>query len=183
MEAWRQGDQDAFRVLFTRWAPRLLGVVRRQVRSEDDARDIVQQTFLQLHRARHDYRSGTPLRPWLFTICLNLKREYFRRRARKPEAPLTLDGRSDPVQGAHDPVLAERGRQLHAALASLPDTQRDVIELHWFQGLPFGEVAEVVGASVTAVKVRAHRGYERLRGLLSEQERNQSAPSGIPEGR
>lgn len=166
MEAYRGGDDAAFQALFERYGPRLLRTLRRQVRQQEDARELVQQTFLQLHRARFDFRSGTLLRPWLFTICLNLKREYFRRKGRRPEAPLELDGRSDPVTDPHDPLEAERARQVRAAIRELPEAQREVIELHWFQGLPFKEVAGIVGASVTAVKVRAHRGYERLRLVL-----------------
>jgi RNA polymerase sigma-70 factor (ECF subfamily) len=183
MAAYCRGDEAAFRQLFDRYAPRLVRALMRQVNSREDAHELVQQTFLQLHRARHDFREGTPLRPWLFTICMNLKREYFRRKGRRPEAPLELDGRIDPVASPHDPVRAERGRQLKRALQQLPDAQREVIELHWFEGLPFSEVAEVVGASVTAVKVRAHRGYERLRGVLGEGERNQEATAGIPYGK
>ena len=57
---------------------------------------------------------------------------------------------------------------MRKALAKLPENQAEVIVLHWFGGLSFPEVAEAVGASLSAVKVRAHRGYERLRGLLGD---------------
>lgn len=183
MAAWCGGEAAAFRVLFDRYAPRLLALVRRQVRSADDARDLVQQTFLQLHRARADYREGLALRPWVYTICLNLRREHFRKRARRPESPLELDGRSDPSEAPHDAAAADQARRVRDAVAALPPSQREVIELHWFDGLPFPEVAEVLGASLSAVKVRAHRGYERLReSLAGEFEvagRNRPAAAGI----
>jgi RNA polymerase sigma-70 factor (ECF subfamily) len=181
MLAYRAGDDDAFRRLFERYATRLLRTVRRHVASADDATDIVQQTFLHLHRSREDFRDGQLLRPWIFTICLNLRRDHFRRRGRRPEAPLDLDGRRDPFVEAYDPVRQERIAQVKAAVEALPGAQREVIDLHWFQGLPFQEIAEIVGASETAVKVRAHRGYERLRRVLEE--RNQSSPDGVlPDG-
>ncbi|RLB54846.1 MAG: RNA polymerase sigma factor [Deltaproteobacteria bacterium] len=183
MAAYVAGNETAFAELFHRYGGRLLRVIRRQVRSEDDAREIVQQTFLHLHRARHDFRSGATLRPWIFTIALNLKREYFRRRGRRPEAPLDLDGRNDPSVPAYDPTRHERAQAVRAALASLPPGQREVIELHWFSELSFQEVAVVVGASVSAVKVRAHRGYGRLRKSLSAERpigANQRGKRGIP---
>lgn len=181
MEAYRAGDDHAFRVLFERYADRLYRVLRRQVPSEEDARELVQQTFLHLHRARNDFRSGMRLRPWLFTICLNLKREHFRRKMRRPEAALVLDGHSDPQSPAHDPVRAEWSRRVRSAIEGLPSTQREVIELHWLDGLPFAEVADIVGASVTAVKVRAHRGYERLREMLGDEwEGNRKGSPSIP---
>jgi RNA polymerase sigma-70 factor (ECF subfamily) len=167
MEAYRQGDNRAFEQLFARYAPRLGRSLRRRVRNTADADELLQQTFLHLHRARHDFRSGTRLRPWLFTICRNLEREYFRKRMRRPESPLELDGRSDPRQECYDPVRTERMKQVRAALERLPLAQREVIELHWLEDLPFKEVSAIVGASVTAVKVRAHRGYERLRVTLA----------------
>jgi RNA polymerase sigma-70 factor (ECF subfamily) len=52
----------------------------------------------------------------------------------------------------------------------LPDQQREIIELHWFEDIPYDEIARIVGASVAAVRVRAHRGYERLRKILPEPE-------------
>jgi RNA polymerase sigma-70 factor (ECF subfamily) len=180
MRAYVGGDEAAFREIFARYAPRLFRVVRRQVASADDANDIVQQTFLQLHRARADFHQGARLRPWLFTIALNLKREFFRKRGRRPESPLDLDGRSDPASAPVEPDRDERGRLLREALARLPQNQREVIELHWFEELPMAEVAVIVGASVSAVKVRAHRGYERLRGLVEELDRNRGGGRDIP---
>ena len=166
-EAYRAGDTAAFAVIVARWTPALHRLVRRDVARATEADELVQEAFLHLHRSAADFRRGERLRPWLVTITLNLRRELARRRARKPESPLELDGRRDP--SVHQPpVLEERDarRQIDRALGVLPDAQREVIELHWFAGLPFSEVAERVGASVSAVKVRAHRGYERMRAAL-----------------
>jgi RNA polymerase sigma factor (sigma-70 family) len=179
MSAYVAGDGAAFRELFDRFAPLLLGVLRRQLRSEEEARDLLQQTFLQLHRARNDFRAGAQLRPWLFTIALNLKREYFRRSARRPEAPLELDGRSDPAVGPRGVEQLDAAQALWSALDRIQPDQREVIVLHWFEGLSFPEVSELLGVSVAAVKVRAHRGYVALRALLGG---NRDAGSGIPEG-
>ena len=161
-----RGDPAAFRTLFRRYAPLLLSVMRRHVRSEEDCADLVQQTFLQVHRARADFDTSRRLRPWLFTIALNLKREHFRRTGRRKEDPLELDGRQDPSVPALDLEGSERAMQVRRALEGLPEAQREVIELHWFAGLPFPDIADALGASHTAVKVRAHRGYKRLRAVL-----------------
>jgi RNA polymerase sigma factor (sigma-70 family) len=184
METYCQGDEDAFRLIFERYALRLQRVLRRQVPSDEDAKELVQQTFLHLHRARKDFRHGMSLRPWLFTICLNLKREHFRRKQRRPEVLVDVhDERGDRSAPPHDPVQADVSRRLRGALGTLPPNQREVIELHWFDGLPFGEVAQVVGASVSAVKVRAHRGYVRLRAVLGDEwDRNHSGAAAVRVG-
>lgn len=164
MAAYVGGDRGAFATLFSRYMPRLQRLMQRDLGRSEDAHDLVQQTFLQLHRARHDFRAGAKLRPWLFTIALNLKRQHFRRKGRRPETSLESEGAGiEPVEPRGGPEARAEDAELRSALGQLPDAQREVIVLHWFEGLSFREIAEVVGASQPAVKVRAHRGYNALR--------------------
>ena len=166
MVAHREGDPHAFNTLFRRYSPMLLRVMRRGVNSEADAQDLVQQTFLQMHRARAAYQPSRPLRPWLLTIAMNLKRTHWRRVGRKRQAPAEA-GVEAPAEV--DVLRKERARQLHHALRQLPANQRSVIELHWLEEIPMAEVGEILGVSRNAVKVRAHRGYKRLRTLLADE--------------
>lgn len=139
--------------------------------SEELAKDLVQQTFLQLHRARLDFDASKKLRPWLFTIAMNLVRGHFRSAARRPEAPLELDGAGDPAEapvGAARIEDAQVAEEVRRALAQLPDSQRVVIEMHWFEDRSFREISMALGASLSAVKVRAHRGYQKLKLLLRD---------------
>lgn len=168
MSAYLAGDAAAFRLIFERYAPLLLRAMLRELYVREEANDLVQQTFLQLHRARADFDPGQKLKPWVFTIALNLKREYFRRKKRRPERSLDAEGSPEPTVGALGAARVDARRTLARVMASLPADQRQVIELHWFDGLEFPEVALVVGASVSAVKVRAHRGYVRLRQALGD---------------
>ena len=78
MGAYQRGDHGAFEELFARYAALVTGYMRRGYRSEHDAQDLTQQTFLHLHRGRHDYRAGAPLRPWLMTIARNVLRDRIR---------------------------------------------------------------------------------------------------------
>jgi RNA polymerase sigma factor (sigma-70 family) len=168
MSAYVSGDAAAFRVIFERYAPVLTRAMLRELYVREEANDLVQQTFLQLHRARADFDAGQKLKPWVFTIAMNLKREYFRRKKRRPERPLDLASAAEPAVAALGAARVDAQRTLSRVLGDLPADQREVIELHWFDGLEFPEVAQVVGASVSAVKVRAHRGYVRLRHALGD---------------
>ena len=166
MAAYVGGEARALRELFRRHAPKLTRVMTANMGSSVDAQDIVQATFLNLHRARHDFRAGARLQPWLYTIAYNLMRDHYRYRGRRPEdltEPVRHDARPSEAR-APDAHLHDR--PVREALAQLPAGQREVIVLHWYQGFSFAEVAEIVGASRSAVKVRAHRGYIRLRELL-----------------
>lgn len=164
--AYVSGDEDAFEELFRRYAPVLVRLFHRDVFRPQDADELVQETFLRAHRAAADFKQGLPLRPWLLTIAMNLKREYFRRKARKPEAVLELDGRRDPVTEAPNLDGRDAKKLLSGALTDLPESQREVIELHWFSEVPFQEIARMLGISASAAKVRAHRGYKSLREKL-----------------
>ena len=165
--AYIRGDTGAFDTLFERWAPRIARLMSHRIYRQTDVQELTQQTFLQLHRARHDFRPGAQFRPWLVTIALNLRRQHGRWAHRARETPLEQDKR------IHEPETLERlekkdtAKQVRQAIAQLKPKQREVIELHWFEGLPFAEIAQVLGASKSAVKVRAHRGYAALRNELS----------------
>jgi len=169
MAAYVAGDRAAFRELFDRYAPLLLSLMKRGLDSREDARDLVQQTFLQLHRGRGEFYPSGELRPWLFTIAMNLKRQYFRglsRRGGQPCELMEVEGES----GAGIEVQTEVA-WVRSLIEDLPADQRDVIVLHWFEGLPFQAVALTVGASLSAVKVRAHRGYVAMRRIIGQDDR------------
>lgn len=157
------GDKAAFEVLFRRYAPRLQGLFVRSG-AGDLAGDLVQKTFLHVHRARRDYQVGRPFRPWLYTIALNVRREEARRRSRSREVAVAPEKVREP---AVDPTASSTtDRLVQRALDQLSDTAREVVVLHWYDGMSFPEIAKMLGATVSAVKVRAHRAYEQLRKLL-----------------
>jgi len=159
------GDERAFNELFRRLAPPLLAILRRRFGRAADADDLLQQTFLQLHRARRDFRPGTRLRPWVMTIAMNVARDHLRRCRRRPEARLLDDSIAAPApEPEPDPRVAIRVR---TALGGLPASQREIIEQHFFEKRPYEQIASALGSSACALRVRAHRGYLTLRRALA----------------
>ena len=152
MAQYVSGSDDAFRELFRLYAPLLLGYMRRGYLGEEDARDLVQQTFLQLHRARHDFRSGAALRPWLMTIARNVKRDHFRREQRRdPVAPLLDElGRTDARF-----ARAELREWIARCVDRLPAALACIVRGHWFEGRTYDAIARSLGISSGAAKVRA----------------------------
>jgi len=169
MVAYAAGDSAAFRELFDRFAPRLGRVIGRGIGRPEVVRELVQETFLQVHRARADYDPARPLRPWMTTIAMNLRRDYLRRMQRRPEGALADEAALERESHEGGQTAAVEATRVRAVIAQLPENQRAVLELHWFEGLSFPEVAQVLGAKPSAVKVRAHRAYKRLRELLADE--------------
>jgi RNA polymerase sigma-70 factor (ECF subfamily) len=166
MAAYIEGDEAAFRLLFERYAPLLLRLTRRHLRDDELAHEIVQQTFFRLHGARNDFRQGSTLRPWIMTIAMNLVREHWRRGKRRKMTDVEVDTQAAPQAEFMPMELRQRAELLYVALEKLPTSQREVVELHWFQERPYAEIAQIVGASEGAVRVRAHRAYATLKQLL-----------------
>ena len=172
MAAYASGDRDAFDALFSVLAPRVHGFFVRRFGDISLADDLLQVTFMKIHRARSDYRTGAPLRPWVFTIAARVGLDEFRRRRRRPEdSEEASQQRADRERAAeragHDPVeSAQISEQVRAALAELPDSQRVVVLLHRYEGLTFEQIGGVLGTTEGAVKLRAFRAYERLRKVL-----------------
>ncbi|MEQ1571152.1 MAG: RNA polymerase sigma factor [Myxococcota bacterium] len=164
------GDRAAFARLIGRWTPALRATMRRGGVPDDEVDELVQDVFLHLHRSAADFTPGAPLRPWIVTLALNLRRDWQRRPARRVQwvdaAELT-----DPAPAASTALERHQDQQrVRRSVSALPPDQRAAVQLHWLGGLPFAEVARVVGGSIGAVRVRAHRGYERLRASLRGEE-------------
>ncbi len=169
MRAYVDGDHEAFKELFARYAPKLMRLTIRHLRSEELAKEVVQQTFFQMHAARRDFRQDRKLRPWVFTIAMNLVREHYRKKKRRKETVLE-EAREPAVEQERGPIESrQRAQALRSALERLPESQREVVELHWFDERPFAEVAQIVGSTEGAVRVRAHRAYKRLKELLAKE--------------
>ena len=165
MQRFCDGDSQAFDALFARHSGPLHGYLSRLLRDPAAADDLTQVSFLSLVRARGRFLAGARIKPWLYAIATNAARDSIRRR--RPE-DLTATGALPEAHLGEELKAADPGfqRQVHQALAQLPESQREAIILHRFQEFSFSEIAELAGVTESAVKVRAHRGYERLRELL-----------------
>jgi RNA polymerase sigma factor (sigma-70 family) len=165
MQRFCQGDEGAFGQLYDRYAPEVLSFLTRLVRDAALAEDVLQTAFLSFVRARDRYQPSGGVRAWIFAIAANAGRDALRRRKSRRE-DLVGDGkladRAAPAVSA-DPVM---GHTLEVALAQLPADQREAVLLHKLQGLSFPEIATALGTTAGAARLRAHRGYERLKRLL-----------------
>jgi len=177
MERYARGDEAAFGELYDAIAPRLLGFLRKATRDACVAEDLMQQTLLHMHRARGSFIPGAPVLPWAFAIARRLMTDHARRR--RVELRLFSEAPADDDRIVYEPVAATAAaddvlharrleRRLQQRIEALPELQRTAYRLIQYDGLSLKSAAEVLGTSVTAVKLRAHRAYVALRAVLRE---------------
>ena len=172
MAAYVAGDRRAFEQLFARLAPRLHRFFRRSFGAEATADDLLQITFLKLHKARDTYKPEMRVAPWAFAIAARVRLDEFRKRKRLAE-----DGDEEALARADEARAAEArddgaidggtAEAVRRAVEALPESQRVVVHLNRFEGMTFAEIARVLGTTEGAIKLRAFRAYAALREALA----------------
>jgi RNA polymerase sigma-70 factor (ECF subfamily) len=176
MAAAQAGDSRAYDMLLRDVLPLLRAVCRRRIDNPAEAEDAVQDALLTIHRLRHTYDPGRPLRPWLITIAERRSVDRLRRlgrRGRRETHLEPLDGTLPaPVPERWGDVAEERlaRAELRAAVAELPESQRKALELAKLQDLSLAEASARSGLSIGALKVATHRALARLRRRLGAED-------------
>jgi RNA polymerase sigma-70 factor (ECF subfamily) len=188
MERYCNGDRKAFEELFSRLAPKVNVLLLRLSRNRELAEELTQVTFLKVHRARETYVPGSKVFSWVMAIARNVYIDAYRKnRVKRRHETLTDEGvlpepaRVSYTEGASLGSLSDEEQKLiQDTIDNLPPTQREALIMLKVEGMSLKQVAEVTGASVAAVKVRAFRAYEALRGALGVAGRNPPQPSSKP---
>jgi RNA polymerase sigma-70 factor (ECF subfamily) len=175
----QRGDEAAYDILVREYGGAMLAVARRLLRNDEDAREAVQEAFLQAFRAIGHFRVEARLSTWLHRIVVNAALMRHRTASRRPEVMIddllpqfAADGHHasevDSLPATAETLLvnAETRAQVRACVAQLPDQFRAVVVLRDLEELSTSETARVLGISENAVKIRLHRARMALRTLL-----------------
>ncbi len=168
----KEGDADALRFLYLRYADNVYGYVCSIVRDEHEAEDVTQHIFAKMMTALARYEPRVvPFSAWILRVAHNAAIDHMRARRPVPCEEVRSRELEDDVSGR------ERFADLQLALDALPAEQRDVIMLRFLVGLSPREIAERLGRSEDAVHGLQHRGRRRLR---REMQRIQDEPAALP---
>lgn len=164
------GDPAAARVLTARHLPRTFGYALRLLGDRDEAEDVAQEAMLRLWRVAPAWRAGeAKVSTWLYRVVTNLCIDRRRRQMRRNA--VALDAVDEPQDGAQGVVAgliaADREAALAAALAALPDRQREAVVLRHIEGLSNPEIAAVMEIGVEAVESLTARGKRALSAHLA----------------
>ncbi len=170
MVGYAQGRRGAFEELYRLLTPVVTRYLRRILTSEHRVKDALQTTFLKIHRARDSYMPGTSARAWALAVARNAALDQLRRKASSELSldELAMDRLIDLRPNVMDDSLHQEDLALiRAAVEALPERSREVVRLHKLDEIPLADVAEQLGIRASTARVRAHRGYLRLRELLA----------------
>jgi len=170
MDRYAAGDDAAFADVYDFLAPRLLSSLSRRTRDRVRAEDLLQRTFMHIHRARGTFIQGSDVLRWAYAISRRLSIDELRRQVRDPvhHAAPESDWSSETDLAEGNVAARETATLLQSALKALPEKQREAFELLRLDGLSHDQAAAVLGTTVCAVKLRAHRAYEALRNALED---------------
>ena len=177
MLRWQGGDDSAFKEIVDLYSGQVFALLTRFLgRSHPGREDMVQDVFLRVLKSRDRYEPSAKFSTWLYSIALRMsinetERSYGR-------GAVSLDERGEDGSRAMDPedvdgaapedsmVAGDRVRAVREAIAELPESQRVALVLSRYHGLPYAEIADVVGSSEKAIKSLIHRAREALRETL-----------------
>ena len=179
LAALRRGEDWAFETMVRLFGGRLLAVARRFVKNEEDARDVVQSSYLSAFRSLADFEGSAQLSTWLHRIVVNTALMKLRSSRRKPEESIEALLPAFQEDGHHveqfsdwsapaDRLLERKETRatVRGCIEQLPESYRTVLVLRDIEELSTQEVAKMLTMTTTAVKVRLHRARQALSTLL-----------------
>ena len=173
VDAARRGDHRAFEALVLKYQDRIFRLIQRMVGGSDAVDDLAQEVFIRAYRSIGDFKGESSLYTWLYKIALNLCRNHYRTRGRRPahEELDEADGATGLAAAAGTPedeaFRREFWEHLRRGLDELPAEQREAVVFCDLEGMSYEEMADVMGVPIGTVRSRIFRGRRALQGRLA----------------
>jgi len=175
----RTGDREALQTLVERYQRRLLGVVVGMVRNPEDARELVQETFIRAFKNLDGFKGDSSFYTWLYRIAVNLAIDLRRREGKwstfefdEAAPPTEMPGAGGDASSGGDPFVKVRNRELgdkiFAAIGDLTPDHQAVILLREIDGLSYEEISQTLQCSLGTVMSRLHYARKKLQAKLKE---------------
>ena len=170
LQRYKEGDEDAFREIVTRYKNPLYAFLRRFLNRQDLVEDVFQETFLQLYSSKDKFDITRPLHPWLFTIAANKAKDALRKMQR--ESAMGIGAIADAGGVSVDDVVnlltsyqttpldeasgSETAQRVREVIAKMPDNLRGILILAYFEQFSYKQMAEILSIPIGTVKSRLH---------------------------
>ena len=168
-----KGNSSSFNFIVLKYQKKVYWVVRRMVLDHDDADDITQEVFIKLYRTMSDFRGDSSLFTYLYKIAVNYSLNHLKKNRNKFEKLKNIDEESFNVKDnskSQDAVMEDREREkiLKDAMLALPDQQRAVFSLRFYDELSYEEISKILGKSVGGMKANYFHALKKIQSFLLE---------------
>ena len=166
MRRYQEADAAATAELVRSLSPMLLRFLAGPLQTRAHADDMLQECWLRIHKARHTYRQGEPVLPWVFAIARYTRVDAYRKRSRIDRREYQSEDLETAAPGSVGSPDQSDSMDVWKLVGTLPQSQQEVVKMLKVTGMSLEEVARATGGSVGSVKQKAHRAYRKLRELL-----------------
>jgi RNA polymerase sigma-70 factor (ECF subfamily) len=161
------GETEAYAILVRRYQKPIFNLMFRMTSSDEDAMDLTQETFVRAYEKLEQFKTSRPFFPWLYTIGMNLARDFQRKLKTSRAAVEALSADPNPVADSRqNPGYGVEEERVGHLLQKLPPDYREALILRFHEGLSVTELASALGISASGAKMRIHRGLLKLRELF-----------------
>lgn len=161
-----EGDREAFASIVRQYQNRIFGFIMRMTADREAALDLTQDTFLAAYQNLSGFRKEAQFSTWLFQIAANKSKNYIKKAQREIPMPEGYDRESPAERPDAELERREQEARLMEAITELPHKQRLTFNLRYFDHMKFGEIAEVLGVSVSATKTNFAEALSKLKKKL-----------------
>ena len=159
-EVLQEGNARAFETLMKRYTSSVYGAALRLMKDEDNAQEVTQMAFIQAYRQLDSWR-GENFGAWLTIIANHIGLRMLEKEKRRQTDP--LDENIDPPDESFDEQKEQQLQAMEAAIAQLPEADRQLIQWHYYQSIPLSTIAQRLGQTENNIKVRMYRIRERIK--------------------
>jgi len=168
------GKEKAFTLLVERYQQRVYWHIRRLVKSHDDANDVMQNTFVKVWNGLENFRADSQLFTWLYRIATNETITFLNSRARRVTVAFEGNDTDDENYAPSNYVKGESNqvdgddiqRKLQKAIDTLPEKQKVVFNLRYYDEMPYEQMSEILDTSVGALKASYHHAAQKIEKYL-----------------
>jgi RNA polymerase sigma-70 factor (ECF subfamily) len=166
-----EGNRQDFAFLVNKYKGPVFNLVYRMTERPQEADDLAQEIFLQVYESLNSFETNRKFFPWLYTIALNIIRNHLKSKKLLPAAKAGSHDQSQETEHTNDPEALvcrqQESERLAAIIQKLPYPQQEAVTLRYYQDLTFEDMADILGISLSAAKMRVYRGLKKLAELMN----------------
>lgn len=173
IESFKNGNKSAFNYIVLRYQKKIYWLIRKFVLDHDDADDITQEVFLKLYKSLVDFRGDSALYTYIYKMAVNYSLNHIKKNKVQSTQKKDMDSevyRLKSNEANSDDVYDNKINSaiIKEAIGKLPEQQRAVFNLRFYEEMPYDEIAEILGTSVGGLKANYFHAFKKIQGFLNE---------------